>query len=192
MDRPEKDRTVTFDEVRAEWRRRAHDHGIDLGELVRVVGRGRPDGPDARADHDRLGRGLDELAARRSLVTRRDLLVALTEALPQGAPAPAVERMAIALTDAAGPVAPGSAPPSGAGVAEPAEQRWSASAVARSVRLDPGVVDRAQFGVVHSQVDRPFGRGTPADDISRGHPSPLERHRDLHSGWDRSDRSAVR
>ncbi len=192
VDRPEKDGMVTFDEVRADWRRRARDHGIDLGELVRVVGRGRPDGPDARVDHARLGRGLEELAARRSLVTRRDLLAALTEALPQGAPAPAVDRMAAALTEAAGPVAPGSARPAGVDVAEPAEQRWSALAVARSLRLHPEVVDRARLGVERSRVDRPFGRGAPADDISRGLPSPLEQQRDLHSGWDRTDRAAVR
>ncbi len=58
LDRPDKDRTVTVDVLRTVWRRRAADHGLDLGELVRVVGRGRV-GPEAGPERDRLGRGLD-------------------------------------------------------------------------------------------------------------------------------------
>ncbi len=189
VERPEKDRTTTVDQLRAEWRRRAHDHGVDLGDLVRVVGRGRREGPDIRPDHDRLGRGLDGLAARRSLVTRRDLVVALAEALPQGAPAAAVERTAVALTEAAGPVTPGSARSAAtADLAGPTELAWSAAAVARSLRLHPEVVDRAAQGMEGSQVDRRFGRGEPPDDIAHGHPPPLEPRQDRHSRWDRLDR----
>jgi len=195
-DRPEKDRTVTVDGLQAEWRRRARDHGVDLGELVRVVGRGRPDGPDAGADHDRLGRGLDELAARRSLVTRRDLLVALTGALPQGAPVAAVERMAGALADATRPVTPGMARSAGAGtgadLAGPTEQRWSAAAVARSLRLHPDLVDRARQRAECSEVDHRFGRGGLANEVARGHRSALGPRRDRHAGWDPSDRVVVR
>ncbi len=129
-------------------------------------------------------------------MTRRDLLVALTEALPQGAPAAAVERMAGALTDATGPVTPGSARSAGTGagvdVAGPTEQRWSAAAVARSFRLYPELVDRARLGAERSEDDRPFGRGALANDVARGHPSPLGPRRDRHAGWDRSDRVVAR
>jgi len=190
VDRPEKDRTVTLEGLRTEWRRRAHDHGVDLGDLVRAVGRGRADGPAAPADHDRLGLGLDELAARRSVVTRRDLLVALTEALPQGAPAAAVERMASALIDAAGPVTHGSEPSAGADVVGLPEQQWSAATVARSLRQHPEVFDRAWRGVDRLQVDRTFGPDELTDGaartMDRGHPRRLEPRRDLQAGWDRS------
>ena len=37
-DRPEKDRRVTVDHLVTEWRQRASDHGIDLGDLTRSVG----------------------------------------------------------------------------------------------------------------------------------------------------------
>ncbi len=195
LDRPDKDHTVTVDGLRTMWRRRAADHGLDLGELVRVVGRrsvGRETGPE----RDRLGRGLDELAERRTAVARRDVVCALTAALPQGAPADIVERMAGALVDAAGPpeIGPGRRPG-----AAPSEERWTASLVAGSYRRAPELVERA-WGIPDPVAgDRP----APGVDVGREPAGRGERSRDTapgvvrragtgregadeRSGWDRA------
>ncbi len=133
------------------------------------------------------------------MVARRDLVCALTGALPQGAPAQVVERMAGALLDAAGPCTAGSARHEGADAAPLSEQRWSAAAVAGSYRRRPDLVDRAWWVPDRAPGDRavidipdrsaPVERGERARDaglgaVRRGRTEPESA--DEWSGWDRS------
>ena len=83
--RPDKDRTCTVDSLMGEWKQRAADYGFDLGDLTRVVGRGRSVEP-AGIDPDRVRSGLEELSGRRRTLAHRDVVAVLAAASPQGHP----------------------------------------------------------------------------------------------------------
>ena len=91
--RPDKDRTCTVDSLMGEWKQRAADYGFDLGDLTRVVGRGRSVEP-AGIDPDRVRSGLEELSGRRRTLAHRDVVAVLAAASPQGTRSEVIESAA--------------------------------------------------------------------------------------------------
>ncbi len=150
--RPDKDRTCTVDSLMGEWKQRAADYGFDLGDLTRVVGRGRSVEP-AGIDPDRVRSGLEELSGRRRTLAHRDVVAVLAAASPQGTRSEVIESAATNVVQAAG--APlsrsaSSAVPVGrrSGTFEP---RWATLDVVRvagtaSVELVDPVIDRGRSG----------------------------------------------
>ncbi len=130
-DRPDKNRSVTVEELRSEWRRRATELGFDLGDLSRAVGphhdRGAVPAIDRRAVIDRLA----HLAEHRRTVARHHLVAVVASSAPGGADVTQVELLASGWLEAAGPplddVARGDR-----GRAGP-DRRWEAAAVGRAV-----------------------------------------------------------
>lgn len=150
--RPEKDRSQTVESLTGEWRQRADDFGIDLGDLTRVVGLGRTVRSTEVVDADRVARRLGQLERTQSTVARRDLVAAVADASPGGATVQVIESVTAQVVEVAG--APldragmarhhrrdGRAPSRGA-----REPRWSAGDVARAVEREP----RALSAVVGS------------------------------------------
>jgi conjugative relaxase-like TrwC/TraI family protein len=132
-DRPAKDRTVTADELRSDWRRRASSFGLDTGALVRVVGRRPPSDPTLVVDSGALADRLARLARDRTGVTDRDLVEAVADAAPHGVDGRQVRRAVAALGTAAG---------ASDGVVA-GEGRWAPAALTRALAADTGVVARA-------------------------------------------------
>lgn len=75
--RPDKDRTVCWEALVPEWRRRADELGFDVGDLGRVVGRGR-DGE--RFDLELLHSAIARRARPDATLSRRDLVSAVATA----------------------------------------------------------------------------------------------------------------
>ncbi len=96
--RPDKDRTVTVEELHEAWRDRARDFGFDLGELSKVVGLGRTAAPPATVDADRLLAQLGTAPGERQLA-RRDVVAAVAASSLRGAHASELEAVAASLTD---------------------------------------------------------------------------------------------
>jgi conjugative relaxase-like TrwC/TraI family protein len=133
-DRPDKDRTVTVDELRAAWTRRAAAMGIVLHDLVQVVGRTPPTGPGERISGPDVLRGLVRSTANRSPLATRDVVAAVADAAPQGLDPRDVVRVANAVESAVGP--------------RPRDGRtWSGPGgsddVVRALGADPSLVERA-------------------------------------------------
>jgi conjugative relaxase-like TrwC/TraI family protein len=137
-DRPEKDRTVTVEQLIGEWRRRAADLGHDLGDLTLAVGVHRHD-PDPRIDRVALRRQLVELTRGERTLARPQLIGVVAASAPAGAPALAIESAADRLLGMSGGPRPdrGRRPGPVGG-----EQAWSAG---RS-RWDPADVVRVLDG----------------------------------------------
>jgi conjugative relaxase-like TrwC/TraI family protein len=137
-DRPDKGRGGTVDGLRATWRRRVADLGLDTGDLVRVVGRARVSPERVAIDPKALDVGLRHLAATRTRVSARDVVAVAADAATCGLPAGAAERVAAVLGGA-----------QSQGAARTGEHRavtWEPSAVVARVRADPELVTRAVDG----------------------------------------------
>jgi hypothetical protein len=162
-DRPEKDRSVTVDELLDRWRERAADLGLDLGDLTRTVGARRVD-TEPRIDRDRLRHQLVDLTSHRT-VGRQHVVAAVAASIPGGAVGRDVETVTTRLLDACGPAEGPSAGRS------PVGRRWEPSALVRAVdgrgfdRLvstpeggdrDGRWADRARSG---PEIDRAVGLG---------------------------------
>ncbi len=82
--------------AQADWRARAAEHGLGRVEIASLLGRARADLPDekGRAEVAAALAGPEGLTERQSAFGRRDLLRALAEAHPEGAPADWLETMA--------------------------------------------------------------------------------------------------
>ena len=139
-DRPDKELGGTVDGLRANWRRRTADVGLDTGELIRVVGRAQLTPQRAGVDSMMLDRGLGHLAATRTQVAARDLVATVADAAPFGLVAGAPERAATAL-GATQPWDDGQAGERRAGM-------WEPVAVVGAFRTDPDLVARAVVGQV--------------------------------------------
>ncbi|HEX3979603.1 MAG TPA: MobF family relaxase [Acidimicrobiales bacterium] len=141
-DRPDKNRSVTVEELRSEWRRRAAELGFDLGDLTRAVGPHRDRGAAPVIDHGAVINRLDVLTDHRRTVARHHLVAVVASSAPGGADVGQIESLASRWLEAAGsPVVeddrgdPGRARP---------EQRWEAAtvkcAVERAVGAQPATV----------------------------------------------------
>jgi conjugative relaxase-like TrwC/TraI family protein len=130
-DRPEKNRSVTVEELRSEWRRRATELGFDLGDLTRAVGPHHDrDGPpviDNRAVMDRLA----GLAGHQQTLTRRHLVAVVASSAPKGADIRQIESLASHWLEAAGPPLAGD-DRGERGPVRP-ERRWEVATVGRAV-----------------------------------------------------------
>ncbi len=146
-DRPAKDRSVTPDELRTDWRRRASSFGLDTRALVRVVGRAPPSDPALVVDAEALADRLARLTRDRARVTTRDLVEAVADAAPHGVDGRRARQAAVALGAAAG---------AAEGVVG-AEGRWAPAAVARALAADVDVVARAIGGCRTGSERTPFG-----------------------------------
>jgi conjugative relaxase-like TrwC/TraI family protein len=152
-DRPEKDRSVTVDELRDRWRERAADLGLDLGDLTRTVGARRFDA-EPRIDRDRLHHQLVELTSHRT-VGRQHVVAAVAASIPGGAVGRDVEAVATRLLEACGPV-DGPSPDR-----SPVGRGWDPSALVRAV-------DGRGFDRVVSVPERGAREAHPADRARSG------------------------
>ncbi len=144
--RPEKDRSPTVESLTGEWRQRADEFGIDLGDLTRVVGLGRPVRSTEVVDVDRVAHRLGQLERTQSTVARRDLVAAVADASTGGTTVQVIESVAAQVVEVAGapldregmaPRHPRDGRGPGRGFREP---RWSAGDVARAVEREPGTL----------------------------------------------------
>ncbi len=156
-DRPEKDRSVTVDQLLDRWRERATEFGFDLGDLTRTVGARHLDA-EPRIDRDRLHGQLVELTSAHRTVGRHHVVAAVAASIPGGAVGRDVETVTTRLLDACREV---DGPRTGR---SPAGSRWDPSALVRAVhgRGFDGVAsipeggDRARSG---PETDRTVGPG---------------------------------
>ncbi len=130
VDRPEKDRTVTVDQLTDEWRQRAADLGFDLGELTRAVGVHRRD-PVPVVDPDRLRHQLVALARGHRSVGQSDVVAAVGAATAGGAVGRDLEAVAAGLVDRCAPSA-WSATGAGPADGDPG-RRWDPASLVRMV-----------------------------------------------------------
>jgi conjugative relaxase-like TrwC/TraI family protein len=137
-DRPDKERGRTVDGLRTGWRHRAASMGLDLGDLVRVIGRERVLPVRHPVDPVGLESGLAHLAATRTRLTARDLVVAVADAAPGGLPGGGAERAAAALG--------AELPELGRGREGVGVDAWDPTDLVGAVRADPGLVARAVEG----------------------------------------------
>jgi hypothetical protein len=100
--RPEKDRSHTVESLEVGWRQRAADFGYDLGDLTRVVGRGRAAATIPEIDRDRVQDRLQRLAAGRRSLAHRDVVAVLADASTAGTRAQVVESVASHILEASG------------------------------------------------------------------------------------------
>ncbi len=149
--RPAKDRTVTVEALRTEWKQRAGDLGYDLGQLVRVVGLGAGRGAGLGVgsestspfDRDRIGVALGGFAEHGRTLRRRDVVAVLAAAAVRGTSASQLDAIATVVTSATGPATPRAKP--GEAFAEP---RWSASDLARVADRSPELFEVDRSGAV--------------------------------------------
>jgi conjugative relaxase-like TrwC/TraI family protein len=132
--RPDKDRRRTGPSLRAEWKQRASDFGVDLGDLTRVVGTRLESRHESTIDVERMQAHLAGLALDHRTLARRDLVAEVAAASTVGATARTVESVAGHLAEEAG--APAVAEVRGGAAwseRNPSEPRWRAVDVARAV-----------------------------------------------------------
>jgi hypothetical protein len=160
-DRPDKDRSVTVDELMAEWRRRASDLGVDLGDLSRSVG-GHRQQDDLVVDRDRFRERLEGLARDSRAIGRRDLVAAVAVSTEGGATVRQVEAVVTGIMEACRPRS----------LALGADDSTPTHA---QPRLDPAQVVRVVDGLDHaSHQDArafPLGPSVPAS-VSALRPAP--------------------
>jgi hypothetical protein len=168
-DRPDKDHTVTVDDLRDGWQRRAASMGIDTKDLVRVVGPPPPAGVEHLVDDAALSEGLDRLAASRSRVTERDLTCAVADAAPHGMEGAHITRAATALGEAAERWSP-AGDDRGVG--------WTPGAVLHALGADRGLIERSlEDGTGRTALDGPERGQRPrsvADEFGHRGPRPVE------------------
>jgi hypothetical protein len=168
-DRPEKDRSVTVDQLRGEWRQRAADLGFDLGDLTRAVGVHRPHAEPV-IDHDRLRRQLVGLTREHRSVGRHHVVAAVAASTPGGAAGRDVETVVARLVEGCGqdrPTGPsdstlGSLPPrwDPAQLVRTVDQRRLERATAEEDRPAPDGRTRSRSGI---GIDGPPGRDHRVD-----------------------------
>ncbi len=96
-DRPDKDARVAMDELRYSWRKRADDLGIDLTNMVEVIGRAHRHPTDADVQGD-LSSDVAEHNGVSLPATKRRLLATVADEARQGLPVHLVEeRVAMAV-----------------------------------------------------------------------------------------------
>jgi len=155
--RPDKDRSRTVPSLMAEWKQRASDFGIDLGDLTRVVGTRLESRHESTIDVERMQAHLAGLALDHRTLARRDLVAEVAAASTVGATARTVEWVAGRLAEEAG----AAAVVEGRARAErsdrpTAEPRWRAVDVARAVEREG---ERLCLGRGRDDVERgPPGR----------------------------------
>ena len=154
-DRPDKELGGTVAGLRATWRRRTADIGLDTGDLIRVVGRAQLTPAPAGVDPTMLDAGLGHLAATRVRVSARDLVATVADAAPWGLPAGAPERAATAL----GATQPQDAGPGGDRRAD----SWVPEAFVGAFRTDPDLVARAVVGRDLTSTDLDLSNDVSAD-----------------------------
>jgi conjugative relaxase-like TrwC/TraI family protein len=101
--RPDKDRTRTVESLRTEWRERAALFGIDLGDLIAVVGPSRPRGGAVSVERGRVHTTLGGLARHGRSIARTDVVAAVAAASTAGSSAREIESVADGLIALAGP-----------------------------------------------------------------------------------------
>jgi len=138
-DRPAKEAGHTVEGLRADWHRRASDHGLDPHDLVDVVGRARPGPAVDVVDREFLASNMERVAGSRPTLSARDLVTIVAESASNGLSAVGAERVAAAL---------GEALPVGHGAGRD-ELRWSASDVVRTLGSGVDRLDRALDDEVH-------------------------------------------
>jgi len=175
--RPEKDPVRTVETLVDGWKQRATDHGFDLGDLTRVIGR-RRELPSAEIDSGRVRQQLGRLASRNRTLARRDLVAVIARASTAGTSAEVVEAVAARLVDAVGPPLSGGAagsqatPPDRSLGRPVPESRWMAADVASAI--DPvteallaptgrqcGLASARQSEMAHIRRARGWGRDGP-------------------------------
>jgi conjugative relaxase-like TrwC/TraI family protein len=138
--RPEKDRTRTVESLEREWKERATDFGFDLGDLTRVVGRGREACAATEIDGGRVCDRLEQLALRNRSLAHRDVVAVIAGASTTGTRAQVIESVATHVVEASGvPLSRAHNP--GHSIAADGkvrgvrslEPRWAAADVARAV-----------------------------------------------------------
>ena len=155
-DRPDKDRNVTFDQLRSVWSRRAASMGLDVNDLVEVVGRAPPSVPGGGIRASEVAEWLDRSPATRRTVTSRDLVAAVADAAPQGLCRAEVARVAGAAGAAGGDLRHDGAP-------------WTADRVAGTVErilgTGPGPTERVpRAGGTGRREGRDLGDGSDRHD----------------------------
>jgi conjugative relaxase-like TrwC/TraI family protein len=131
--RPDKDRTRTVESLRDEWKSRAADSGLDLGELTRVVGRRREVVSEPAIDRRRVCDRLDRLAHAKPSLAQRDVIAAVAAGSTAGAPVEVIESVATRIVEQSGaPVSPVRSGRSRVG-----EARWAAGDVIRTAGRQP-------------------------------------------------------
>jgi conjugative relaxase-like TrwC/TraI family protein len=166
--RPDKDRSRTVPSLTTEWKQRAGDFGIDLGDLTRVVGTRLESRHESSIDVERMQERLAGLALDHRTLTRRDLVAEVAAASTVGATARTVESVAGRLAEEVGAPAgvEGGGGPAWSGRDTP-ESRWRAVDVARAVEREG---EQLCLGRGREDIDRgPSGRA----DLSRGQPGGL-------------------
>ncbi len=182
-----KDRSVTVEDLRAEWNRRARGFGFDLGAFVRVVGRNRTEPARAPFDVDRARRHLDGLAKGSRTLGPSDLVAAVAAASERGAPSQVVERVVGDLTRVLDRSPSGPSPRVGAPDTDlsgaPGGRRWSmtevidvierrpselAERLERAAELSPGC-SRQPLASERGVVPEPGIRGVAFSDSRHGH-----------------------
>src|ERR1700676_1669673 len=156
-DRPDKDRTVTVENLIGEWRQRASDFGFDLGDLTRAVGPHRKD-PVPAIDPAGLRRKLEALSREHRAVARQDLVAAVASSSPSGGVGRDVESAAPRLWDSCGP--PEGRAGSDRGTPGSLGPRWDRDRVDRVVRL----AESGRLGRSSGPLERASGE--------KGHPGP--------------------
>jgi len=162
-ERPDKDAGPTVEGLRSSWRRRAADHGIDPGDLVRVVGRARVAPPVPEVDGEVLAAQLVRRAVRRPTLGRAELVAAVADAAPAGLRSTDLDAVADGLTRSVPPSRPGAA-------------RWSALDVARGLDssrelLAAGADDPGRPGTraLHAVAEELLADRTHASVVDRHH-----------------------
>ncbi len=180
-DRPEKDATVTVDQLRDEWRQRAAEFGFDLGDLTRAVGVHRRD-PEPVIDPERLCHQLVGLTRDHRSIGREAVVAAVAASTPGGAVGQAVETAAARLIEAFAAQDGGSGRRSG--ISRPTglapAGRWSPADLLRTVeggRLTPSLaegVGPAPVALTWSRPDRVL-EGSVGRDPGIDGPGPAAR-----------------
>jgi conjugative relaxase-like TrwC/TraI family protein len=178
--RPDKDRSHSVEGLTGQWRTRASDFGIDLGDLTRTVGLGRRSGAAGGPpfDPERIGAHLSGLVERGRPVLPHQLVAAVAVSTSRGATVGQIESVAAGIAGAC------------RNVGRTSEPRWSAADVLRVVGDRPELLgpseghslDRRGWDVEPASVrssarERPTGRAT-ALDVEAGVP-PRELGHDL-------------
>jgi conjugative relaxase-like TrwC/TraI family protein len=153
-DRPDKDRDVTVDHLMSEWRTRAADLGIDLGDLTRSVGAHRRQ-DDLVVDRDRFSRRLLGLTLESRPVGRCHLVAALAASMKGGASVHQVEGAVTVLIEACG--VPTRSVGEADGLRGDFDGRW-----------DPAHVVRVMDGLAVDHHGREVSRASPSGSFARG------------------------
>ncbi len=139
-DRPAKERGQTIESLRAGWRRRAADLGLDTGDLVRLIGRAGDAPRREGVDRSALSAHLERSSLSGRTVSARDLVAAVAESAPAGMASAEVEHVVAALGHAAHKTIDPSATAADRAGPHRGDHQWSAGDLVRVLRDPPRVV----------------------------------------------------